>query len=141
FVLSNKLSEHLSMPEGSFSIRDWLADPEGGNLFVTWREDMAAAMKPLVSTWTDVFCTSVLSLQEGTRRALWLNMDEAASLDKLPSLQDAATKGRKHGLRIVACLQTTSQLADVYGEKMAQTLRASFRSLVVLGGAKTDPQT
>ncbi len=65
FVLSNKLSEHLSMPDGAFSIRDWMADPNGGSLFVTWREDMAKAMKPLVSTWTDVFCTSILSLPEG----------------------------------------------------------------------------
>jgi len=141
FVLSNKLSEHIHMPGGRFSIRDWLEDPEGGNLFITWREDMKDAMKPLLSAWVDVLCTSILSLPESRERRLWLLIDELASLEKLPSLLDALTKGRKHGLRIVAGLQSTSQLADIYGEKAAQTIRASFRSLVVLGGAKTDPQT
>lgn len=141
FVLSSKLAEHTSMPAGDFSIRDWLEDPNAGSLFVTWREDMAKAMKPLVSAWTDVFCTSILSLPESRSRRWWLNIDELASLEKLASLQDALTKGRKHGLRVCACLQATSQLNDIYGGDQAQTLRASFRSLVVLGGAKTDPQT
>ena len=58
FVLSAKLTEHLSMPAGDFSLRTWLADPVGGNLFITWREDMAEARKPLISAWVDVLCTS-----------------------------------------------------------------------------------
>lgn len=41
----------------------------------------------------------------------------------------------------MAGLQSVSQLDDIFGEKMSQTLRASFRSLVVLGGSKTDPET
>ena len=39
-MLSAKLPEHLSMPAGEFSLRTWLADPAGGNLFITWREDI-----------------------------------------------------------------------------------------------------
>ncbi|SAI46640.1 type IV secretion system protein VirD4 [Bordetella ansorpii] len=141
FVLSNKLSEHMSMPPGTFSIRDWMEDERGGNLFITWRQDMAPAMKPLVSAWVDVFCTSILSMPENYYRRWWLVIDELASLEKLPTLEDALTKGRKHGLRIVAGLQSVSQLASIYGERVAQTIRASFRSLVVLGGSKTDPET
>src|SRR5690606_12526961 len=40
FVLSDKLPEHVTMPDGDFSIRSWLENPDGGNLFITWREDM-----------------------------------------------------------------------------------------------------
>lgn len=141
FVLSNKLSEHMSMPEGEFSIRDWMDDPNGGNLYITWREDMAPAMKPLVSAWVDVFLSSLLSMPEDLNRRWWLVIDELASLEALPSLEDGLTKGRKHGLRVVAGLQSTSQLATIYGPLPAQTIRASFRNLVVLGGSKTDPQT
>lgn len=141
FVLSDKLPEHVTMPAGDFSIRDWLEDPKGRNLFITWREDMGPALKPLISAWVDVICTSILSMSEDPNRRIWLSIDELASLSKLASLVDALTKGRKHGLRVVAGLQTTSQLDDIYGEKMAQTLRASFRNLVVLGGSRTDPRT
>jgi len=141
FVLSDKLPQHLNMPPGDFSLRAWLDNPEGGNLYITWREDMAEALKPLISAWVDVLCTSILSLSENETRRLWMMIDELASLEKLASLEAALTKGRKHGLRIVAGLQSSTQLDDIYGEKEAQTLRACFRSLVVLGGAKTDPKT
>src|SRR5690606_5446780 len=53
FVLSNKLSEHTGMKPGTFSIREWLSRPEGGNLYINWREDMMSSMKPLVSSWAD----------------------------------------------------------------------------------------
>src|ERR671931_1829829 len=129
------------MPLGDFSLRSWLADRKGGNLFITWREDMAEALKPLISAWVDVLCTSFLSLGEDGTRRVWMFLDELASLEKLPSLEDAATKGRKAGLRIVAGLQSTAQLERIYGREEAQTLRSCFRSLVVLGGAKTDPRT
>lgn len=141
FVLSSKLSSHLSMPIGEFSLRNWLEDPKGGNLFITWREDMAVALRPLISSWVDVLCTSILSLPENENRRLWMVIDELASLENLASLEDAATKGRKSGLRLVAGLQSTAQLEKIYGREQAQTLRSCFRSLVVLGGAKTDPKT
>ena len=59
----------------------------------------------------------------------------------MPSLIDAATKGRKMGLRLVAAFQSTAQLDDIYGKDEAQILRSCFQSLVVLGGYKTDPKT
>jgi type IV secretory pathway TraG/TraD family ATPase VirD4 len=62
-------------------------------------------------------------------------------LEKIASIEAALTKGRKHGLRVVAGLQSTAQLDKIYGRHEAQTLRSCFRSLVVLGGARTDPQT
>lgn len=140
FVLSDKLPEHVTMPAGNFSIRDWL-ESEKGNLFITWREDMAPALRPLISAFTDVICTSVLSMEPDNNRRIWLQIDELASLEKLASLEDALTKGRKHGLRVVAGLQSTSQLDDKYGQQMAQTIRANFRNLVVLGGSRPDPKT
>jgi len=141
FILADKLPGHLEMPPGDFSIRRFLEDDQSGNLFLTWREDMAVALRPLISAWVDVVCTSILSLPESDSRRIWLSLDELASLEKLSSLQDFLTKGRKHGGRAIAGLQTVSQLDDLYGTKEAQTLRACFRSLVVLGGANSDPRT
>jgi type IV secretory pathway TraG/TraD family ATPase VirD4 len=140
FVLSKYLAEHMSMPAGKFSIRDWMENGTG-SLYITWREDMKEAMKPLVSAWVDVFGSSVLSLPESEATAWWMNLEELASMEKLASLQDVLTKGRKHGVRVVANLQSVSQLTDIYGKDQATTLRASFRSLVVLGGSKTDSET
>lgn len=140
FVLSDKLPEHLNMPKGDFSLRDWLENGKS-NLFITWREDMAEALKPLISAWIDALFVSILSMPEDEDRRLWAFIDELASLEKLASLEAALTKGRKHGLRVVAGLQSSAQLDDIYGRDTAQTLRSCFSSLVVLRGSKGDPKT
>lgn len=141
FVLSDKLPEHVSMPKGNFSIREWLEDDTQGNLYIPWREDMGPALRPLISAWVDVVCSSILSMNANEERKIWLVIDELASLEKLASLKDALTKGRKHGLRVVAGLQSTAQLDSIYGQHDAQVIRSCIRSLVVLGGSKTDYQT
>jgi type IV secretory pathway TraG/TraD family ATPase VirD4 len=129
------------MPPGAFSLRAWLEDPEAGNLWITWREDMAEALKPLISAWIDALFVSILSMPEDPGRRIWAFIDELASLEKLATLEAALTKGRKHGLRVVAGLQSTSQLDDIYGRDKAQTLRSCFSSLTVLRISKSDPAT
>lgn len=141
FILSKNIGPHLKMPDGKFSIRDWLEDETAGNLFITWREDQAPALRPLISAWVDVLCTSILSLPENPKRKIWMLLDELGSLNKLPSLEAAATKGRKVGLRLVAGLQSVSQLTGIYGPHGSQTLRACFSSLIVLGGGSADEET
>ena len=139
FILGSKLPPHLAMPQGSFSLRSWLENPKGGNLFITWREDMAVTLRPLISAWVDALLTSLLSFSEPV--PVWMFLDELASLEKLASIRDGITKGRKHGLRVVAGIQSTAQLREVYGPQGSQTILSCFRSLVVLGGACADTLT
>lgn len=141
FVLSKYLPAHLTMPDGDFSLRDWLENPNGGNLFITWREDMAESLRPLISCFLDILFSSLLSMPEDEQRRLWAFIDELASLEALSSLEAALTKGRKAGLRVVAGLQSISQLDMLYGKEKATVLRSCFRNLVVLGGSKTDADT
>ncbi|MGE6114038.1 type IV secretion system DNA-binding domain-containing protein [Aeromonas salmonicida] len=140
FVLSKQFPAHLRMPDGLFSIRQWLSSGTG-NLYITWREDQREALLSLVSAWVDVICSAILSLPASKTRRIWLWMDELASLSKLRSLEAALTKGRKHGLRVVAAIQAESQLDTIYGDKEAITLRSCFRNLIALGGSVTDPDT
>ena len=129
------------MPQGDFSIVDFLQDDKKGNLYITWKEEQAESLKPLITAWADVIMGTILSLPPSSKRAIWVFLDELASLDALSSLTDAVEKGRKHGLRIVAGLQTISQIRDIYGKDLAQTIMANMRNLVVLGGSKSDAET
>lgn len=141
FVLSSRLPIFKEMPQGDFSIRDFLENENGGNIYITWKESQKEALKPLISAWIDVICSSVLSLPESNKRKIWLFLDELASLDNIKSLEDALTKGRKNGLRVVAGVQSVSQLKQIYGKEGATILMSCFRTLLVLGGAKTDSET
>ena len=138
-VLSGYLRAHHRHPAGGFSIRDWLTS-ERGNLFITWHDDQIPAVAPLINCWIDILIASVLSAKDDVA-PLWLFIDELGSLEQLSGLENALTKGRKHGLRIAACLQSTAQLTTLYGESGSTTLRSCFRTLLVLGGSATDPET
>lgn len=132
FVLSNKIPPHLEMPPGHFSLRDWIADPHGGNLYITWTENTRAALVPLISCFVDTIFSSVLGMSTDANRRIWVYLDELESLARLPTLGDALTKGRKKGLRVVSGYQTYTQLMDVYGENLAETMLGNHRTMVAL---------
>ena len=140
FILTTYLNPHQYLRPGDFSLRDWLAGGTG-NLFITWREDMQAALQPLIACWVDLLCNAVLSLPPARERRLWLLLDELGALGRLNSLEGALTRGRKHGLCVLAGLQSTAQLDRSYGREAAIVLRSCFRNLLVLSLARSDPDT
>ena len=140
FVLAMHLAPHRYVPPGDFSLRRWLLQ-DRGSMFLTWRADMQSALAPLTATFVDVFIGAILALPPDRDRRIWLVIDELAAIGRLNSLELALTLGRKHGLCVIAGLQSTAQLDRLYGRNSATTLRACFRNLLVLGIAKTDPDT
>ncbi|MGE0098071.1 MAG: type IV secretion system DNA-binding domain-containing protein [Hydrogenophaga sp.] len=141
FIATKYLGPHKHMPPGNFSLRDWL-EGAPGNLYITWREDMADALRSLISTWFDVVITATLSAPvNGPPRPTWFVCDELASLEKLSSLEAGLTKGRKHGARFLCGIQSTAQLDDLYGKEKSVTLRSCFRNLLFLNIPHTDPAT
>lgn len=135
FMMNKYIRPLRYMGKGDFSIYRWVNDPDAGNLFITWREDMRDTMRPLVATWIDTICATILSSEPMTGKRLWLFLDELQSLGKLESFVPAATKGRKHGLRMVGSLQDWSQLNASYGRDDADTLLSCFRNYVILAAA------
>lgn len=138
FMLNKYVRPLRFMSRGEFSLHRWVNDPAGGNLFITWREDMRAEQRPLVATWIDTICATVLSKPDpdpNCDERFWLFLEELNSLGRLESFIPAATTGRKHGLRIVGVIQDWAQLDETYGKDMAKTLLACFRNYVIFGAA------
>jgi type IV secretory pathway TraG/TraD family ATPase VirD4 len=144
-VLTQYIKPHKYLKHGGFSIRKFLESNEG-NLWITWREDQLAALKPLISCWVDVICAAILSMpditeQERTRKTLapfLLVLDEMDSLEKLNYIVQALTKGRKHRLSVVGGVQSLAQLDETYGKNEALTLRNSFSNNAVCQVASGD---
>lgn len=135
FMMNKYVRPLRFMTAGTFSLHRWVHDPDAGNLFITWREDMSAEQRPLVAAWIDTICATILSMPPAGDRRLWLFLEELASLGKLESFVPAATKGRKHGLRIVGSVQDWAQLDETYGRDAARTVLACFRNYLILGAA------
>lgn len=138
FMMNKYVRPLRFMSKGDFSLHRWVHDTEAGNLFITWREDMRNTQKPLVATWIDTICATILSIPDDAphlSRRLWMFLDELESLGRLESFVPAATKGRKHGLRMAASIQDWAQLDETYGKEAARTLLACFRNYLIFGGA------
>ncbi|WP_298924537.1 type IV secretion system DNA-binding domain-containing protein [uncultured Ramlibacter sp.] len=140
FLLTAHLAPQRYLRPGEFGLREWLENGSG-SLFLTWRADMQRALAPLLACWVDIVTNAVLTLPPDPNRRIWLVLDELAALGKLDGLEAALTLGRKHGLAIIAGVQSTSQLDRLYGRDSATVLRSCFRNLAVLAIAKGDPTT
>ncbi len=122
----------------SWSIRRTVREGQGW-LWLSYREDQAAALRPLLAAWIGEAVNAKLSLPADRVRRHWLLLDEVASLGRVQGLSDALTKGRKYGLCAIVGLQSVSQLRDAYGADGAQTLLSCLSSQLILRA--NDPET
>lgn len=140
YVTAHKYLEDPVLGELPFSIRDWM-EKGTGNLWVTWREDMLAAQKPLIACWVDVICECSLSSSIENAIDMHLVCDELDSLEKQNLLIQAATKGRKHKLHLFCGFQSYAQLDSTNGKDDALTLRNSLRNSGSMGVSEKDTYT
>jgi type IV secretory pathway TraG/TraD family ATPase VirD4 len=131
---------HLAPSTGAegFSIRKWVQNEGSDWLWLPYRDDQLSSIKPLIACWLGEAVNATLSLRPSAERRLWIVTDELASLGMIASLSDGLTKGRKYGLRVVAGLQSVSQLRQIYGQNGAQTLLSCLSTLLCLRAADSD---
>jgi type IV secretory pathway TraG/TraD family ATPase VirD4 len=122
----------------SWSIRRYVREGKGW-LWLSYREDQAAALRPLLAAWIGEAVNAKLSLPAERVRRHWLLLDEVASLGRVQGLSDALTKGRKYGLCAIVGLQSVAQLRDAHGADGAQTLLSCLSSQLLLRA--NDPET
>ena len=127
--------EHGKLIRPKFSIRDWVKnDNETGFLFLSSNAQQHASLRPLISMWLSIASTAILEQEENPDRRIWVIMDEAPSLHKLPELAETIAEVRKFGGCYVIGIQSFAQLKKVYGQNAAQEMfdllntRLFFRS-------------
>jgi type IV conjugative transfer system coupling protein TraD len=112
--------EHGKLIRRKFSIREWVKDDaENGFLFLSSNAQQHASLRPLISMWLSIASTAILEQDEDPDRRIWVIMDEAPSLHKLPELAETIAEVRKFGGCYVIGIQSFAQLKKVYGENAA----------------------
>jgi type IV secretory pathway TraG/TraD family ATPase VirD4 len=138
-VLSMFLADWQYLPpDGTFSVRKWVRKSGSDWLFLPYKDDQWAALKPLVSCWTSLAISEGLTLPPDPNRRLWYLLDELASLGRLPNLEDGVNKLRKHGGCVVACVQSIAQVRERYGANTAQSIFSSFGTWLILGAGDAE---
>lgn len=133
-TVQNQLESFRFLPdEGEpFSIRKWVHEEGDSWMFITAREAMREALKPVLSLWIDTAIKAVLDLEPIHRERLWFCIDELPTLQKLDILKLALTNTRKYGLCMVVGVQDFSQLYEIYGHDLAKTIISGCQTKLLL---------
>ena len=126
---------HPGTGADGFSIRKWVQNEEQSWLWLPYRDDQLSSLRGLISCWLGEAVNSTLSMRPSATRRIWIVADELASLGRIAGLADGLTKGRKYGLRVVAGLQSVSQLRAVFGKEESTTLLSCLSNLLCLRAA------
>jgi len=109
-----------------FNIRDWLhtEDASGDNpwIFISSDGQNHNALKPLLSAWLYMTMSGILGLRADRNRRIWIYLDEAPTLHKLPILPEFCAEGRKFGACTVLGLQNFPQMEETYGTSTAKSI-------------------
>ncbi|WP_052046128.1 type IV secretion system DNA-binding domain-containing protein [Candidatus Paracaedibacter symbiosus] len=119
-----KCLEWLKETETPFSIRKWVSqeDDKGGWLFLASVPEMREALKPLLTAWTSIATSALMSLNPSNVRRLWFVIDELPALKKLPDFHTMLAEARKYGGCAVVGTQDMSLLDDVYGNNLVKSI-------------------
>jgi len=90
-----------------------------GWVFLPSTNSTRERLMPLVSLWLDLLVMRLFNeraeVETGSLRPVWFVLDEVASLQNLPKLQDAITRNRKANNPVVLGIQRRNQLQKHHG--------------------------
>ncbi len=115
-----------------FSIRKWVQEEGDSWMFITARESMREALKPVLSLWVDIAIKAVLDLDPIHEERLWFSLDELLTLQKLDILKLAITNTRKYGLCFLLGMQDLPQFYAIYGRDIAKTIISGCQTKLLL---------
>lgn len=116
-----------------FSIRNWVNDESTDSwLFLSTKEEMLVTMKPLLTAWFDIAMRAVMSLPPSRARMIFSVLDEMSSLDRISTLKEVSTRGRKYGVALLLGYQNIAQVRKIYGDDDAQTIISMLQTRLAL---------
>ena len=104
--------------KGDFSIRNFVRQKGARTLFLEYDMAIGETLTPLYSLLMDLALKEALgrSEEEGKKGSVYIILDELKLLPQILHLDDAVNFGRSMGVKIIAGLQSVTQIYDIYGE-------------------------
>lgn len=117
-----------------YSIRRWMtADKRpGAILFITSDYEDLELNRPLLTLWTNLSITSLMSMPRTNSLRTWFVFDELAALHRLPAIEKGLQTARNFGGAMLLGLHSFPKLVEVYGEEGARNLASLARTKLIL---------
>lgn len=111
---------------GNISMRELVRQKQGKTVFVEYDLSVGMTLAPIYRILFDLALKEALGGRKERRGNTYFIIDEASLLPNLVHLQDALNFGRSLGVKVVAGLQSITQLYDAYGEEKGKVIAAGF---------------
>lgn len=108
--------------DGSFSVRQYMQNPDGRILILDLPVDQSESVKPIFRLLIDWSIRFGLLDERGS----YYILDEFAALPELDMLERLANAGRAYNCYAIAGVQDMAQVRDTYGREGAQGLMSGF---------------
>lgn len=113
---------------GGFSMRNFVRKRGGRTVFMEYDLTLGGALTPVYRLLFDLALKEAMG-RSGTEGNVYMVCDEFKLLPNLEHIEDAVNFGRSLGVKVLAGIQSISQLYEIYGERRGRNIAAGFSSL------------
>lgn len=128
YSVVNELLVGVFSDNGGFSIRNFVREKKGRTLFVEYDLSAGSTFTPVYSLLFDLALKEALGRNKSNGN-VYLICDEFRLLPNLNHIDDAVNFGRSLNVKVIAGLQSISQLTEAYGEARGLNIAAGFSSV------------
>lgn len=107
----------------AWAVRSWLAGEVPPVAVIGFRDSARALSQAWGASIIEQVVRQVSDMPDAHphERRIWLIVDEAPRIGKVPSITDALTTARSKGVRVVLGIQSLAQIREVYARETATT--------------------
>jgi type IV secretory pathway TraG/TraD family ATPase VirD4 len=127
-TLNSSFSGAFRLPDGTFSVRDFVRGKAGRALFIEYDIAVGSRLLPIYRVLMDMAIKEALSLgrRSGSTGNVYFVMDEFALLPQLSHISDGINFGRSLGLKFLVATQNVNQVLHAYGAEVGSNMLSGF---------------
>jgi hypothetical protein len=120
--------------EGGISIRKWTRNDKTKYRTIILQNDpeFPSLAEPLINAIIALTTTTLLKMENSSKRRLWLILDEFGNLPTNQSILKWMSLARSKGGRVLAGLQDLAMITDKYGKQILDAMASMFGCFVAL---------
>lgn len=130
-TLKTKMQWVDFLPDGDFSIKQWIEEAPSGLLFLSNTEKTQALFKPVLSLFVNAVGSIILNMPDDRNRRFYFFLDEFTALHRLDKVIDVLKLGRSKGASVWMALQDFQQLKKIYSEEDMRTIINNSKNIAV----------
>ena len=121
--------------DNPFSIKNFVRERDRRAIFIEYDLSKGQVFEPIYRLLFDLALKEAMSVEEtdieNSSGNVYLIADEFRMIPKLQHISDGLNFGRSKGVKIIAGIQSITQLEDIYGGPASKVMLAGFSSLIV----------